>query len=108
MTLHFSGGRIDHIEAERGAQALAVMFDSHSGEPRRVSHFGIGLNPYLKEPVGSVIVDEHIRGWLFIAFGENRYMGGHNLSSLNVDYVHSAVTLEIDGKIIISRGNLVV
>lgn len=108
VTLHFNGGRIERIEAERGAEGLAAMFDGHSGEPRRVSHFGIGLNPYLKQPVGDIIVDEHIHGCLFIALGENRYMGGQNESSLNVDYVHPAMTLEVDDRVIVSQGKVVV
>jgi hypothetical protein len=32
------------------------------------------------------LADEHIHGSLFIALGENRYMGGQNASSLNKDY----------------------
>lgn len=107
VTLHFRGGRVERIDAQRGAKALAAMFDGHSGEPRRVSHVGIGLNPYLKQPVGDIIVDEHIHGCLFIAFGENRYMGGQNESSLNVDFVHPGVTLEVDGRVIVSQGKLV-
>lgn len=108
VTLQFTDGRVERIEARRGAEALAAMFDGHSGEPRRVSHIGIGLNPFLKQPVGDMIVDEHIHGCLFIAFGENRYMGGQNESSLNVDFVHPAVTLEVDGRVIVSQGKVVV
>ena len=70
-----------------------------------MSHIGIGLNPYLDRPTGWTIVDEHIHGAIFIALGENRYMGGQNELSLNVDYAFSDVTLEVDGRTIVSRQN---
>ncbi|MEZ4523028.1 MAG: hypothetical protein R3A46_15530 [Thermomicrobiales bacterium] len=47
-----------------------------------ISHTGIGLNPALHTEVDWVLVDEHRHGSLFIAFGENRYLGGQNASSL--------------------------
>ena len=53
------------------------------------------------------MVDEHIHGSLFIALGENRYMGGQNESSLNVDYALAGVTLKVDGQIIVSEGKIV-
>lgn len=85
VTLHFAQGRIAHIAAATGADALATWLDSHSGEPRRISHIGLGLNPALHQPIGWTLVDEHIQGALFVALGENRYMGGENISSLNYD-----------------------
>jgi leucyl aminopeptidase (aminopeptidase T) len=93
VILRFADGRITEIAAAGGADALRAMFDRHSGEPRRISHIGIGLNPYLHHPLTWVLLDEHIHGALFIAFGENRYMGGENESSLNVDYTLPGATL---------------
>lgn len=108
VVLHFAVGRIVNIEAAGGADRLVEELDSHSGEPRRVSHIGVGLNPYLDHPTGWTIVDEHIHGAIFIALGENRYMGGQNESSMNVDYALSDVTLEVDGRTIVSQGKLIV
>ena len=73
-----------------------------------MSHIGIGLNPYLHHPTGWTIVDEHIHGAVFIALGENRYMGGQNESSLNVDYALGGVSLEVDGRTIVSQGKVIV
>lgn len=106
--LHFAGGRVTQIEAASGADQLNALFDRHSGEPRRISHIGIGLNPQLHHPIGWTIVDEHIRGALFIAFGENRYMGGANASSLNIDFVISAASLRVDEQVIVDQGRLIV
>ena len=106
VVLRFADGRVVEITAASGADALRAMFDRHSGEPRRVSHIGIGLNPYLHQPLNWVLLDEHIHGALFIAFGENRYMGGANESSLNVDYTLPGATLLVDDQVIVAGGKV--
>jgi leucyl aminopeptidase (aminopeptidase T) len=96
----FEAGRIVSIEAAHGAEQLARQLDSHRGEPRRVSHLGMGLNPRLSHPIGWTLVDEHVHGALFLALGENRYMGGQNESSLNIDYALPGAVLSVDGRAI--------
>jgi leucyl aminopeptidase (aminopeptidase T) len=107
VVFHFAGGCIVDIEAASGADLLVKEFANHTGEPRRVSHIGVGLNPYLDHPIGWTIVDEHIYGNLFIALGENQYIGGKNDSSLNVDYALAEATLQVDGQPIISKGKVI-
>lgn len=104
VRLTFAGGRVVAIEAATGGEELQAMFDRHTGEPRRISHVGIGLNPHLRQPVGWLLVDEHVHGTLFIAFGENRYMGGENESSLNVDFCSPAATILADERVIVQGG----
>ncbi len=108
VVLHFNAGRIVGIDAASGAEALGQMLDNHSGEPRRVSHVGIGLNPYLHRPTGWTMVDEHIHGSLFIALGENRYMGGQNESSLNMDSTLADATLKVGDQAVVLNGKVVV
>jgi leucyl aminopeptidase (aminopeptidase T) len=106
VVLRFVDGRIVAIEADQGGEQLTAMFDRHSGEPRRVSHLGIGVNRHVASPVGWPLVDEHRRGTLFLAFGENRYLGGANTSSLNLDVVIPNAKLLADDCIIATEGNL--
>jgi leucyl aminopeptidase (aminopeptidase T) len=108
VVLHFEEGRVAGIDAAAGVEELAAMFDRHSGEPRRVSHVGIGLNPYLATTIGWPLVDEHRHGSLFIAFGENRYLGGENASSLNVDFVISDASLAVGSRAVVEGGEVVV
>jgi leucyl aminopeptidase (aminopeptidase T) len=107
VVFHFTAGRISDIEAASGADLITAELDSHTGEPRRVSHIGLGLNPYLSIPIGWTLVDEHVHSHLFIALGENRYMGGKNESSLNVDYALAGATLEVDDQIVVLEGKVV-
>lgn len=106
VLIHFERGRAAGISASSGADALDAMFDAHSGEPRRIGHVGLGLNPYIRKPLGWTLVDENRLGHVFVAFGENRYMGGRNASSLNVDFVLAGATLEVDGTTIVEAGRI--
>jgi leucyl aminopeptidase (aminopeptidase T) len=106
VVFHFRDGRVDEIHADSGSEAIDRMFDQHTGEPRRISHIGIGLNQRLRDTLGWPLVDEHRHGALFIAFGENRYLGGENESSLNVDFVIPEATLIADGRIVVENGTL--
>lgn len=106
VVLTFANGRITKIDAAKGGDALTALFDRHTGEPRRVSHIGIGLNPYLQHPIGWTLADEHVSGYLFLALGENRYMGGQNISSLNVDFAVPQATLAANGRILVAEGRL--
>ncbi len=108
ITLHFMGGRAMAIDAAEGKAELDALFARHSGEARRVSHVGIGLNPYLRRDIGWTLVDEHRHGNLLLAMGENRYLGGANRSSLNVDLALPAATLLADGQVIVGDGTLAV
>jgi leucyl aminopeptidase (aminopeptidase T) len=85
---------------------LEMMFDAHSGEPRRIGHIGIGLNPHLGQPIGWTLIDEHVHGSMFVSFGENRYMGGGNQSSLNIDYAIPSSTFVVDGRTIVTAGKM--
>jgi len=106
VVFHFAAGRITQIEAAHHAEQVAAWLDGHSGEPRRISHIGIGLNPQLRQPIGWTIVDEHVMGALFLALGENRYMGGQNESSLNHDFALHGASLQVDGRVIVQDGRL--
>lgn len=108
VTLHFMGGRVVAIDAAEGKAELEAIFARHSGEARRVSHVGIGLNPYLRRDIGWTLIDEHRHGALLLAMGENRYLGGANQSSLNIDFALPAATLLADGQVIVVDGALVV
>ena len=97
VSFRFESGRVQQIDAAFNGEAIRSVFSRHTGEPRRVGHIGIGLNPRLRRPIGWTIVDEHVHGHLFISFGENRYMGGQNASSLNIDFALPNARLLADG-----------
>ena len=100
-------GRVAQVTAAHGQEWLEGLFGRHTGEPRRVGHIGIGLNPHLHRAIGWTLVDEHVRGTLFLSFGENRYMGGKNESSLNVDFALAGATLLAGERPLVENGRVV-
>ena len=67
----------------------------------------MGLNPYLHQPIGWTLVDEHILGALFIALGKNCYMAGQNESSPNSDLTLPGTACEIGGQTVVFEGKIV-
>jgi leucyl aminopeptidase (aminopeptidase T) len=106
VTMHFRQGRVVDIQARVGCAELVALLDRHSGESRRISHIGVGLNPHLHHPIGWVIVDEQAHGALFVALGENRYLSGENASSLNIDFTIPNATLLADDRVVVREGVL--
>ena len=76
----------------------------YAGE--RISHLGVATNSAVGRTTGWTIVDEHRAGAVFLALGENRYMGGRNSSAINVDLLPSEPTLLADGCVVVERGRL--
>ncbi len=106
LVVTFEGGRISDISAANGPEAFADFVGTHSGDCDRISHIGIGVNPGIKRPTGLTTIDECKSGMVFVAFGENRFMGGKNESTLNVDLVCSGATVLCDSKVLVREGRL--
>lgn len=105
VTLRFEAGLIAAVEGD-GAEAMRAMLDQYDEGARRISHVGIGLNPALRRAIGWTLVDEHVHGNLFLALGENRYLGGENASSLNIDYALPAASLLAGTRLVVDSGAL--
>ena len=82
-----------------------VCDGTYAGE--RVAHIGIATNPLVTRPIGWTIVDEHRPGAVFVALGENRYMGGNNESAINIDLLPESPTVTADSVTIVANGRLV-
>ena len=78
----------------------------YAGE--RVAHIGIATNPLVTRTIGWTIIDEHRPGAVFLALGENRYMGGDNESSINIDLLPASPTVTVGNVTIVDNGRLAV
>jgi leucyl aminopeptidase (aminopeptidase T) len=104
-------------DATRGGIGLAdgsvLRFDGsgrvvgglYAGE--RISHLGIATNAQVAGTIGWTLVDEHRPGAVFLALGENRYMGGANESAINVDLMPALPTVVAGGVVLVDDGVLV-
>jgi leucyl aminopeptidase (aminopeptidase T) len=82
-----------------------VIDGEYAGE--RVAHLGIATNPLVIGAIGWTIVDEHRSGAVFLALGENRYMGGQNQSAINVDLIPASPTVIVGDVTVVEHGVLV-
>jgi hypothetical protein len=55
-------------------------------------YVGVGLNPALARPPGWMPADDRVPGTVFLALGENRYMGGPKESAPNYDFMVRGAT----------------
>lgn len=101
ITLTVENGSITEIsgavEAKKLEEALAWA-ESVSKKPggiRRVSEFGIGLNPRAKLS-GAMVVDDKVRGTAHIGIGSNYWFGGKIYAILHLDQVFNDPKIEID------------
>ena len=106
LTITFVDGRISDISAANSPKAFADFVGTHSGHRDRISHIGIGVNPGIQSSTGLISVDECKSGMLFVALGENRYMGGKNESTLNMDLTCPDSTVFIGSQCIVRDGRL--
>jgi hypothetical protein len=83
----------------------SVVSGPYAGE--RISHLGIATNEKVSGAIGWTLVDEHRPGAVFLALGENRYMGGANESAINVDLMPASPTVVAGGAILVQGGALV-
>ena len=106
LTITFVDGPISDISAANSPKAFADFVGTHSGHRDRISHIGIGVNPGIQSSTGLISVDECKSGMLFVALGENRYMGGKNESTLNMDLTCPDSTVFIGSQCIVRDGRL--
>jgi len=106
LVVTFDGGRISDLSAANSPEAFADYMGTHSGDRDRISHIGIGVNPGIRRPTGLTTIDECKSGMVFVALGENRFMGGENESTLNIDLVCSGATVLCDNRYLVREGRL--
>ena len=108
LVLSFQQGRLCEVKADRNVHHFEKLLAAHTGDKDRVSHIGIGVNPGLSVYTGHIALDECRAGSVFLALGENRYLGGTNASTLNLDLVSQKATVKepngalvVDGKLML-------
>jgi leucyl aminopeptidase (aminopeptidase T) len=72
----------------------------------RAGRVGFGLNRRIPAETGWSLLDHHRAGAVFLALGENRYMGGANASTLNEDFLVAQPTLSAADHLVVDQGAL--
>jgi aminopeptidase len=87
IRLTFDGGAVVDARAERGEQYLLAALDTDPGA-RFLGELGIGTNPGINRPTGSILLDEKMAGTVHLALGRSYpQTGGVNSSALHWDMI---------------------
>ena len=87
IALEFREGRVVSARAEQGDEVLQAMLDTDDGA-RVLGELGIGTNPGVDRPIGSIMVDEKIGGTVHLAVGRSYpETGGTNVSAIHWDMI---------------------
>lgn len=106
LEVRFEGGRATFVAAAEGLERVEEYFASGTGDPYVIAELGIGTNPSLTKPYGSILMDEKIAGTVHLALGDNRTMGGTNLTSIHQDFIMLAPQVTCDGELLLADGEL--
>lgn len=107
LVLTFDEGRLCEANADQNLNQFTNLIETHAGDKDRISHVGIGINPNLAVYTGHVAIDECRAGAVFLALGENRYMGGRNASTLNTDFLLRNSTVVSGESVLVRNGTLI-
>lgn len=108
IELTIEDGRI--VKFSEGEQAeifKRLLRGSENSANLVLAEFGMGLNnkAILK---GSMLEDEGAYGTCHFGFGHNADQGGTNEASVHIDAVYCKPNVEIDGKLIVKQGKLLI
>ncbi len=103
IILTIEQGSITQIEGKEEAELLRKSFrwaeenSKYPGSIRRVSEFGIGLNPHAQLS-GAMIIDDKVKGTAHIGIGSNYWFGGSVYAILHLDQVFKEPRIFLDNK----------
>jgi leucyl aminopeptidase (aminopeptidase T) len=90
----------------KDADALKVILEKHGKNAYNIAEFGLGMNP--KATItGIILEDEKVLGTVHIALGDNSTMGGNVKVESHLDGLIRKPTVEVDGKVIMEDGKLI-
>jgi len=104
VSLTVEGGHLKEATGSDG-EALMRLLTAHGEDGTNVAELGIGTND---EAIltGNILEDEKILGTAHVAFGASAAIGGTVQVPVHLDCVILKPTVEIDGRAIVSGGEL--
>jgi leucyl aminopeptidase (aminopeptidase T) len=100
-------GKVVDITGRAAAERLKELIGSADQNAVNIAEFAIGTNKWARL-IGSMTEDKKMWGTAHIAIGDNHVIGGMVSSELHLDGLLLRPTVELDGKIILSEGKLLI
>jgi aminopeptidase len=106
LKLTFTNGRITDLKADENGELISKNLEMSTGDKDVFSIIDIGINPNSQPLQGSDYYSWEMAGMVTATIGSNSWAGG-NVESDNSLFFHlTNATLSIDGKTIVSNGQL--
>ncbi len=87
VELTFRDGRVVAARADKGDDLLHAQLETDAGA-RFLGELGVGTNPHIQRPTGSILYDEKIGGTVHLALGQSyKETGGQNTSAIHWDMI---------------------
>jgi leucyl aminopeptidase (aminopeptidase T) len=106
LTLMFGRGRLTSMTATSGVEAIQVSYDAAGGAKDLFGYIDLGLNPEVRLPLNTGGIVWMAAGAVTIAFGDNQYVGGTNVSDFSMVGALAGATVSVDGRAIVENGVL--
>jgi len=105
VTVQVENGFATKIEGGKEATRLNEMLEPMGEKAYNIAELGIGTNDQAIV-TGAILEDEKVMGTVHIALGNNISMGGTCDVGIHLDGVILEPTVRVDGKLIMSEGEL--
>ncbi len=107
VKLTVQNGYAVKIEGGEGAKKLEEMLAPFGKEAGNIAELGIGTNDQAAL-VGIILEDEKVLGTVHVAVGNNASFGGTVTVPVHLDGIITSPTLEVDGRLVMQNGKLLV
>jgi len=108
LKLTFENGQITDLTADENGDLILESLEMSTGAKNVLSIIDIGLNPNSQPLEGSNYYSYEMGGMVSIGIGNNSWAGGNLVSDFGLGLFLANSTLTVDGKIIVSNGQLAV
>jgi len=107
MSVEFKDGKLVSLTAQSGLESLKAMYDAADPGKEQLGVVDIGLNPNVRLVPGSRMLSYVAEGVVSVWIGNDAWAGGSNFSTFNASMTLPGCTVEVDGKVLVKDGKLV-
>ncbi len=105
LRLRIEGGRVVGVEGGEAAARLNSVFEAFGDDARTLSEFGLGAHDHAIL-TGNPLEDEKVQGTMYLAFGNNRSLGGSIEVAVHEVAVLTDNKVTLDGRTLLENGVL--
>lgn len=108
ISFDVKGGKMQNFKADAGLSCYNEDLKANTGDKDMIAGFTIGLNPVLKPMEdGADFRPINGAGVVYLQVGDNQLRGGKNKSTFSWNFPIMHATVEIDGKVVVKDGKIV-